>query len=227
MVSDPGERIRTWYESHLSRLARAAEIEGLRIDVGRFLKWLFDPGNIATRPKAPDKHQKLPMRGRHVSRGGLLKHLRGSDLSERVYVGVRVLELKGYTNKVACLEVAKALDWKWRLAKSKRGRPSAGKTPNDSLAQAQIVRSLANRYRAFDGSHPYLVSRRELKPDFLVCNYVGSYLHFEDWLEITRPRLETPEGHAGYDKLLGAGYIDMFLPPRQHAAPRAISDSSP
>ena len=62
-----------------------------------------------------------------MSRGGLLKHLRGSDLSERVYVGVRVLELKGYTNKVACLEVAKALDWKWRLAKSKRGRPSVGK----------------------------------------------------------------------------------------------------
>ena len=183
-VSDTGEKVRAWYEFHLSRLARAADIEGLNIDVDRFLKWLLDPGNIATRPKSSDKHQKVPMRGRHVSRGGVLKHLRGSDLTERVYVGVRVLELKGCTNKVACLQVAEALDWKWKLAKSKRGRPPVGRTPNDFLAQAQIVRSLANRYRPFDGSRPHLLSRREPKPDYLICNYVGYYLQFEDWLEL-------------------------------------------
>ena len=109
-VSDRGDRVRAWYQSHLSRLARAADIEGLNIDVDRFLKWLLDPGNIATRPKSSDKHQKAPMRGRHMCRGGVLKNMRGSDLCERVYVGVRVLELKGFTNKVACLEVAEALD---------------------------------------------------------------------------------------------------------------------
>ncbi len=214
-VSGARERIRAWYEFHLARRVRAADIEGVNIDVDRFLKWLLNPGNVATRPISSDKHQKAPMRGRHVSRAGVLKFIRGSDLSERVYVGVRVLELKGFQNKVACLKVAEALDWKWKLGKSKRGRPSVGKTPNDLLARAQIIRSLAIKYRAFDGSQPYRVSRLEQKPGPLICNYVGSYLFFEDWLETTRPLLETPEGHAAYEKMLGAGYIDKFLPVRQ------------
>ncbi len=208
------ERARTWNEFQRARLARAAEIEGLKIDAHRFVKWLLDPGNIATRPTSSDKHQKLPMRGRHVSRGAF-KNLRGSDLSERVYVAVRVFELKGFTNKAACIEVAEALDWKWKLPKSKRGRPSVGKAPDDLLAKAQRVRSLLHKYRSPDGSPRYRLSRREMKPDPLILQHVGSFLFFEDWLELTRPQLETPEGHAGYERVLGAGYIDKFLPPRQ------------
>ena len=202
-VSDRKERVRAWYAFHVSRLARAADIDGLKIDVDRFTEWVLDPGNVATRPRSPDRHQKLPMRGRHVSRGAH-KTLRASDLSERVYVCVRLLELKGFTNKLACLEVARVLDWKWKLQKTKRGRPRLQKTAPDFWNKSQIVRSLANKYRR---------RYKGMKPDSVVFDYVAAFLHFQDWIETARVLLETPEGKAAYEKRLGADYIKKFISP--------------
>ena len=200
-ISDSRERIRSWYSWHRARLARAAQIDALGVDLDRFLNWVLDPGNIAQRPPPTGKHQSQPMQGRHINRGSPAD-MRGSDLGERVWVCVRILELKGFTNKVACVRVAEALDWKWSAGKSKRGRPRRARDERNYFDNVQTVRSLANKYRFLSGMRP---------SDQLVKNYVGLFLHFEDWLESIRPVLETPIGKLGYERVLGAGYLEKFL----------------
>ena len=131
--------------------------------------------------------------------------MRGSDLTERVWVCVRFLELSNYTNKVACVMVAEALDWKWRAGKSGRGRPRTVQEARGYSANVQNVRSLANSYRLPGGYRP---------PDVHIETWVGFFLDFEDWLESLRPELEASSfRRAAYEHILGTDYLNKFLSP--------------
>lgn len=195
-------QVRAWYDFRRDRLARAAEVERFDVDADLFVKWMLDPGNVAKRPSPHHGHQEFPMQGRHVSLGPMVKHLRGSDLSERVYVCVEVLERKGFTNKEACLKVAEALEWKWKSARTRRGRPRGQKTAPDFYDKAQIVRSLANKYR-----HTW----KGNTPDPVVCNYISAFLHFQDWAAYTREIAKTPAVKAAYEEILGLDYVARFV----------------
>ena len=196
------DRVRAYHDFRMRRLRRAADVEQINVDVDLFVNWVLDPGNVATRSSSPDGHQELPMQGRHVSRGPQVMHLRGSDLSERVYVCVKVLEQKGFTNQAACNEVAKVLDWKWKSGKTKRGRPRLGKIDPSFWDKIQIVRSLANKYR-----HLW----KDRKPDSVVCDYVSAFLHFQDWAAYTREIAKTPAVKAAYEEILGPDYLARFV----------------
>jgi hypothetical protein len=206
--SDLGDRVRSWHIWHQARLARAAQVSALAVNEDRFLAWMLDPGNVARRAPGKGKHQTQTMNGRHTGRGSPT-HMRGSDLTERVWVCVRFLELRSYTNKVACVMVAEALDWKWSEGKSRRGRPRTVQEARGYSANVQTVRTLANSYRLPGGLRP---------PDEHIQMWVSFFLSFEDWIESLRPELEAfPLRRVAYERALGADYLNKFLSPDPHS----------
>jgi hypothetical protein len=154
----------------------ASELIVSRDEAQDFVHWVLS--EVATRP--PSKHQKAPLVTMHISRQTLPKYLRGSDLSERLYVSVEALKRAGYPQKEALVtvtELAQKL-----LVKSKRGRPSSRPAKRDFMSTVQSVRSRVNAFakrtqyaeRAFDWWVGEFVWRRragvirgsEYDPDF-------------------------------------------------------------
>jgi hypothetical protein len=104
--------------------------------------WMLS--DIARRPSSTSKHQKMPLRSNHMAMYPGPGYLRGSDLSERLYVCVRVLERVGYTIRNACLEIGDKTAH--LLGNSKRGRPRTIEGGRDIDSRAKAI---ATRVRQF------------------------------------------------------------------------------
>ena len=139
----------------------------------RFVDWVLDPANVATRARLSGvRLRPRPMSGRFMSRQGQIRHLRGSDWSERVYVAIEALErFADLTNDAACQIVTEKLDW--RLGRSRRGRPRRKGAAASFIDKVQTVRSLANKYR-----HPW----KERKPDPVLQLWIFGFRLYEDWV---------------------------------------------
>lgn len=114
----------------------------------------------ARREARPGRRQKLPMSqapscpwpqkpmqtdpGWGMSRQGMIKHLRGSDLAERIWFSIKELIAQGETKKVACLILASKLGS--RLGKYGRGRPRQSKRPRDPLDDARLVQTICDKF---------------------------------------------------------------------------------
>ncbi|MFQ5664640.1 MAG: hypothetical protein ACE5HL_12515 [Terriglobia bacterium] len=109
----------------------------------------------ATRKEA--RHRALPgMAGERISRQGVIRHLRDSDLVERVYVCVEALQRAGLNNKEACFCVADHPLLRERFGKSKRGRPDK-------------VRRLAKK------------EKWSLEKAIEICKSLEAMGHLKDW----------------------------------------------
>jgi len=128
-----------------------------------FVAWTFS--DIARRPRSTSKRQKLPLRSNHISMQPPPGYLRGSDLSERLYVCVQVLERAGYPNRKACVEVADKT--KHLLGKSKRGRPRRIKGEPDTDSRAKAIATRVSKFA---------VGRRRVYVEGLVDYRIGSFL---------------------------------------------------
>ena len=111
-----------------------------RPDAEDFVRWILS--GIATRP--PSKHRKGLLVSTHLARQPGPKYLRGSDLSERLYVSVEALKRAGYSANEALIEVTVSAE-KF-LGKSKRGRPRLGATKRDFMSKVESVRSMVNAF---------------------------------------------------------------------------------
>ena len=142
--------------------------------LGDFLKWLFDEEEIARRSKDRKSVRRGGLLGSHVSKQGV-RYLRGSDLTERSYVAVGVLELRDCGNRQACATVAKIPGLE--QGKSLRGRPSLHPKGNAFFRGVETIRSIVNRFAK--RQHPW----RSLLPhrDLLLEHYVGRFV----WLQRT------------------------------------------
>ena len=167
----------------------------------RFVEWVLDSANVATRTRLPGgRLRERPMSGRFISRQGPIRHLRGSDLSERVYVSVEALErFVDLTNDIACQVVAEKLDW--RLGRSRRGRPRRDWAAASFIDRVQTVRSLANKYR-----HPW----REQKPDPVLQFWIASFRLYEDWVREAKTVAEKPEGKLALERVLGKPFVERL-----------------
>lgn len=116
---------------------------------------------VATR--APSKHQKAPFVSSHMARQTEPKYLRGSDLSERLYVSVEVLKHAGHSAKEALVTVADLA--KTYLGSSSRGRPRLEATRPDVMSVVETVRSMVNAF-----------ARRKRFTDTVVDWRVGQFL---------------------------------------------------
>lgn len=97
--------------------------------------------DVATRPRAPGRHQKMPLKGRFISYAHG-KGFRGSDRSERIFASVRLLKHAGLTERKACCAIAKILGS--HLGSSKRGRPQKSPREPNLIVKAEVVRSIYN-----------------------------------------------------------------------------------
>jgi|GEM_PF-5084654 len=131
-------------------------------DVLDFVVWTLS--NVARRSPSKTKHQNRPFRSEHFLMQPQPGYLRGSDLSERLFVCVKALELSGYTNKHACVTVAECCGD--LVGKSKRGRRSTDTRERDLLSKAQSIRTRVN---VFGRRQEYTVG--------LVDYRIGQFLH--------------------------------------------------
>ena len=166
-----------------------------------FVDWVLDPANVAIRATLPGgRFRERPMRGRFISRQGPIRHLRGSDLSERVYVAVEALErFADLTNDAACQIVTEKLAWK--LGRSRRGRPRRKWAAASFIDQVQTVRSLANKYR-----HPW----KGQKPDPVLQFWIASFRFYEDWVREAKAVAERPEGKLALERILGKPFVERL-----------------
>lgn len=128
-------------------------------DAKDFARWTLS--EVATR--APSKHQKAPFVSKHLARQTDPKYLRGSDLSERLFVSVEALRHAGYSPKEALVTVAE-LAQKF-LGSSKHGRPRLGAIEPDFWSVVESVRSMVNAF-----------ARRRRFTDTVVDWQVGQFL---------------------------------------------------
>lgn len=140
-------------------------------DIELFLWFLFS--NVASRPRGAGRHQTRQIEGTLRAYGKPTSHIRGSDLSLRIYAGVRLLEITGKTNKEACATVATFLCE--RLGASKRGRPRNTDRERDSIDRMQTVRSLYNTRKKCH-RWPEKLPQRDLELE----DWWGSFLNFRD-----------------------------------------------
>jgi len=138
--------------------------------VDDFLKSLFV--GVARRPKDKKLARRAGLLGAHVSKQGV-RYLHGSDQTELIYVAVRMLELRGRSNRQACATVAKIPGLE--LGKSRRGRPSLHPKGNEFLRRAETIRSIVNRFAK--KQHPWtsFLPHRDL----ILEHYVGCFI----WLQ--------------------------------------------
>jgi len=142
-----------------------------------FVVWTLS--DIARRPSSTTKHQKLPVRSHHMAMYPEPGYLRGSDLSERLYVCVKVLKRAGFTNRDACLEVAEKIYH--ILGRSRRGRPRKIKGERDLDSWAKAI---AARVSAFGRRHQYVAG--------LVDYRIGNFLFLRK-AEMVRGSEYTPD----------------------------------
>lgn len=116
---------------------------------------------VATR--APSKHQEAPFVAPHMARHTGPKYLRGSDLSERLFVSSEVLRAAGLTQNEALMTITPLAE-KF-LGKTKRGRPRAGSTKPDFFSAAESVRSMVNAF-----------AKRKRYPVDIVDRWVGKFM---------------------------------------------------
>ena len=168
----------------------------------RFVEWVLDPANVATRAGLPgDRLRERLMSGRFISRQGPIRHLRGSDLSERVYVAVEALErFADLTNDIACQVAAEKLEG--RLGRSRRGRPPRKRAAASFVDRVQTARSLANKYR-----HPW----KEQKPDPVLQFWISGFQFYEDWVREAKTVSEKPEGKLALERVLGKPFMDSLI----------------
>jgi hypothetical protein len=110
-------------------------------DIELFLCCLFN--HVATRPRGVGKHQGEQIEGDFIAYARPSFQMRGTDRSQRIYAGVRVLEITGETNFEGCRRVAEILET--RIGKTKRGGRRKGNRPPDFFDKIATVRSLYNR----------------------------------------------------------------------------------
>jgi hypothetical protein len=141
----------------------------------QFLAWLFSEDQIARRSKDPRLRRRAGLLSAHLSRQNC-KYLHGSDMAERIYVAVRLLERLGLHNRLSCYKVAARLPESF--GKSRRGRPTSNaKAKETELGRkAETIRSLVNAFSK--KQHPW----RDLLParDLLLEDYVGRFLWLHD-----------------------------------------------
>ena len=137
----------------------------------QFLDWLFSEDQVARRPKEPRLRRRAGLLSKHISLQRC-DYLHGSDMVERIYVAVRVLERLGSHNRLACYKVAGLLPESF--GESRRGKPTckAKSEQTKPSRKAETVRSLVNAFAK--KQHPW----RDLLParDLLVVEYVGRFL---------------------------------------------------
>lgn len=129
-------------------------------------KWILS--DIARRPRSKSKHQQQPLRGEHICKQPSPGYFRGSDLTERIYVAVRVLERSGHGKKEAyCQVAALAGDL---LGKSRRGKPRT-RGERDVFSKMKTVASLVRRFHKV---HPDAESLVDYRTDqFLLLRRAG------------------------------------------------------
>lgn len=151
---------RSWYIKRLGEENMShSESMLARKDAEDCARWVLS--EIATR--ASSKHQKAPFVAIHMARQTVSKCLRGSDLSERLYVSVEVLKRAGFTRKEALVIVTeKAQKF---LGKSKRGRPRLDATKPDFMSTMASVQSMVNAF-----------ARRKQYTEGAVDRWVGQFV---------------------------------------------------
>lgn len=77
-----------------------------------------------------------------------VRHLRGSDQTERIFIVVTVLMASGWSENEACLFVADHANV--RLGQSRRGRPAKRTHSRDLSSKVQTVRAIVNRFKRAD-----------------------------------------------------------------------------
>jgi hypothetical protein len=141
----------------------------------KFLSWLLSEKQICRRSQDPRLRRRAGLLSAHVSRQKCT-YLHGSDIVERIYVAVRVLQRCGLHNRRACAKVVRLLPPEL-LGGSLRGRPSkkAKLRINEFSRKVETVRSLVNSFSK--KQHPW---RSQLpERDLLVAYYVAQFL----WLQ--------------------------------------------
>jgi len=149
--------------------------------------WIFS--EVATR--VASKHQKAPFLAKHMARQTVPKYLRGSDLSERLYVSFQVLVRAGYGHKEALVLVAERE--KEFLRKSKRGRPRLGNTEPGFFSSMESVRSMVNAF-----------ARRTRDTERAVLFWVGQFLWCREIGVIRRSEFDRDAGRSMYEGRLRA-----------------------
>ncbi len=129
-----------------------------RLDALDFVRWTLS--EVATR--APSKHQGAPFVSEHMARQTEPRYMRGSDLSERLFVSVEVLLQSGFARKEALVIVTERA--KKFLGKTRRGRPRVGRTGRDFVSTLESVRSMVNAF-----------VRRKRYPEDAVDRWVGKF----------------------------------------------------
>ncbi len=124
------------------------------------VRWILS--TVAWRPPAPGRRQKAIMHGEHVAYFGNAPWMRGSDMSERIYASLRILNRAGLTK--AFHEVAELLPKK----KSWRGRPRKTTRKPDFLDHVASVRAM---YNDFEGRCPW----KDSNSDYFVNKWLFAW----------------------------------------------------
>ena len=109
--------------------------------------WILS--DVARRPVSKSKRQQQALRGKHICKQPPPGYFRGSDLTECIYVAVRVLERSGHGKKQAYCHVADLADH--LLGKSRRGRLRT-RGERDAFSKMKTIAAMVKRFRQF---HPY------------------------------------------------------------------------
>jgi hypothetical protein len=147
-----------------------------------FVSWVTS--DLAQRTGKRGHRQEQAMTGTYVSRQGKIEHLRGSDLSERIYVSVSSLQLAGENNHEACRRVA--AEFESRLGKSRRGRPRGSRRKPDFL---DLVGSVRSRFNSFKRRHPW--GKKLPDHDLVLDNWRARFELYKEW----RNALNLERGH--------------------------------
>ena len=147
-------------------------------NVEDFLDFHLEPGNIAVRTPSPTRHQRAPMKGRHISRQGLIKHLRGSDFVERVYVAFEVLRMsprflakriEGKGGRTFTIEGIVEVRLGGRPRHNRRGRPLKEGAPK--FTPSEKTGTIYSLWRSFKARHPWPGHC----PDPIVAHHLSFY----------------------------------------------------
>lgn len=144
-------------------------------DIELFLWFLLC--NVASRPPAEGGHQTLPMRGNFCTYGFPTPGIRESDLSRRIYAGVRFLEeIAGEKNAAACGRVRSYVGG--HFGKTERGRKRKTSRQSDIFDEVQILRSIYNHAKDRHRWKEKLPER-----DLELEHWWGLFLHFKEWAQ--------------------------------------------
>jgi hypothetical protein len=198
-------------------------------DVEHFCDWLLDRNNIAKRVPNQTGHQRAPMQGRHTSIQGKTKRIRGSDLSERIYVAFEMLRMSpeyvnahadGKGGKTFVIERTIESRLGHRPRDCGRSRPKQGSTPK--FQPFEKTGTIYSVWRKFRERHPW----KKQCPDPIVALHLQRYIQF-CWLAERQKKWLTnnPNEATTLYEILGEEYTNKFVLGHRDVPPSAKPSS--